>query len=60
MVSVAIWIAKDNDRLKDSRVVLSEVAPKPWRLTKVEEALRGKNLESSLIESALEAELATA
>lgn len=60
LVSVAVWMIKEGNLAKDLQIVLGGVAPKPWRLTELEESLRGENIDTSLIDQALKKVLATA
>jgi xanthine dehydrogenase YagS FAD-binding subunit len=41
LVSVAVVLEMDRDRIKDARIAFGGVAHKPWRATKAEDALRG-------------------
>jgi len=42
LVSAAVGLDIANQRIRDARVALGGVGPMPWRLTHVEDALRGK------------------
>jgi xanthine dehydrogenase YagS FAD-binding subunit len=42
LVSAAVGLDIANHQIRDARVALGGVAPMPWRLTHVEDALRGK------------------
>jgi xanthine dehydrogenase YagS FAD-binding subunit len=44
----------------DGRVVLSGAAPVPWRSAEVEQAIRGKELDSKVIAAAAQAAVAGA
>ena len=60
LVSVAAAVALDGDGIKDLRLALGGVAPKPWRAWKAEAALRGQHLSVANFRSAVDAELADA
>lgn len=60
LVSVAAAIELDGDTVKDVRLALGGVAPKPWRARKAEAALKGKPATADAFRSAAEAELADA
>ena len=49
-----------NNKIKAARVALGGVAHKPWRATKAESALVGKNPKEETFRDAAEAELAAA
>jgi xanthine dehydrogenase YagS FAD-binding subunit len=44
LVSVAVGLDVAGNEIRDARIVLGGVAPMPWRLPRVEEALRGKRV----------------
>jgi xanthine dehydrogenase YagS FAD-binding subunit len=44
LVSVAIGLDLDGRQIRDARIALGGVAPKPWRLSEAEQALRGVSL----------------
>ncbi len=46
MVGAAIMVAMADGKVRTARVVLSGVAPAPWRSTEAEEALVGKSLDA--------------
>ena len=53
LVGVAVILILDSDEVcKDIKIVLGAVAPTPIRAKKAEEILRGKKIESALIEKA--------
>lgn len=53
LVSVAVWLQRDDDRIHDVRIALGAVAPRPMRATRAEEILRGQLFnETNLKESA--------
>jgi len=57
LVSVALQLVMDGDMVRDARVVLGGVAPRPWRLPQAEKALRNQHKSPAVISEA--AELAT-
>ena len=57
LVSTAVVLELDGDRVADVRIAWGGVAHKPWRATRAEEALRGSTLTPASIRSALDAEL---
>ena len=60
LVSVAAAIELDGDTVKDLRLALGGVAPKPWRAWKTEAALKGQSATTEAFRAAAEAELAGA
>lgn len=46
LVSAAAAVALDGDRIREARLALGGVAPKPWRLRAAEEALTGAALDA--------------
>jgi len=50
VVSVALIITKEGNECKNMKLVLGGVAPKPWRVEKAEDFLKGKTLSESTIE----------
>ncbi|MEJ8852304.1 xanthine dehydrogenase family protein subunit M [Variovorax rhizosphaerae] len=60
LVSVAAAIEVDGHTVKDVRIALGGVAPKPWRAWKAEKALRGQPATAESFRAAAEAELAAA
>jgi len=52
VVSAAVAGTVSGKTFRDMRIVLGGVAPIPWRLQKVEEALKGKNLTEDLVKLA--------
>ena len=60
MVSVAVTATVAGDTLKDVKIALGGVAPKPWRALKAEAVLNGKSVTDDLLQKAGEAELADA
>jgi xanthine dehydrogenase YagS FAD-binding subunit len=60
LVSVAAVLEIENGRVKDVRLALGGVAPKPWRAHKAEAALRGASATEAAFLAAAEAELADA
>ena len=55
LAGVALALRFDGRRVVDSRVVLSGAAPVPWRSTEVEQAIRGRQLNSTAIAAASKA-----
>jgi xanthine dehydrogenase YagS FAD-binding subunit len=60
LVSVAAVLELDEDIVKDVRLAMGGVAPKPWRAWKAEAALRGQPATKDSFRAAGEAELADA
>ena len=60
LVSVAAALELDGGTVKDVRIALGGVAPKPWRAWKAEDALRGQAATVESFRAAAEAELASA
>mgnify|MGYP003637265210 CR=1 FL=1 len=60
LVSVAVGLTMREDRVDAIGVAFGGIAPKPWRASRIEEALRGEWLSPSAIENAFEAEFAEA
>lgn len=60
MVSVAVAAKMSGDTISDIRVAYGGVAPKPWRATKAEEALKGKTLSDDVLLNAGQTEFANA
>jgi CO/xanthine dehydrogenase FAD-binding subunit len=54
VVSVAVWLVRDDNRVKDVRIALGGVAPRPVRVKKTEEAFVGEMLEERTIGEAAE------
>ena len=52
LVSVAMALAVDGDRVRDARIALGGVAPRPWRAHAAERALIGKELDAVAIAAA--------
>lgn len=53
LVSVAVWLERDGDKIRDVRIALGAVAPRPIRALRAEEILRGQIFnETNLKESA--------
>jgi xanthine dehydrogenase YagS FAD-binding subunit len=57
LVGVAAVIWRENDRVAEARLVLSGVAPVPWRAESAERVLSGAVLDEQVIERAAEAAL---
>jgi len=60
LVSAAVALDLDGDRIREARIAIGGVAHKPWRLTRAEATLRGAPLEASALRTALEADFAEA
>jgi xanthine dehydrogenase YagS FAD-binding subunit len=60
LVSVAAALSVENGAVKDIRLALGGVAPKPWRARRAEELLRGGQATEQAFRAAAEAELADA
>jgi xanthine dehydrogenase YagS FAD-binding subunit len=60
LVSVAAALELDGDTVRDVRLALGGVAPKPWRARRAEETLRGARATSESFRDAADAELADA
>lgn len=53
LVSVAVWLERDGEKIRDVRIALGAVAPRPLRAARAEEILRGQIFnETNLKESA--------
>jgi xanthine dehydrogenase YagS FAD-binding subunit len=55
LASVALALRVEGGRVREGKVVLGGVAPKPWRSTPVEEAITGKRLDAGRARRAGEA-----
>jgi xanthine dehydrogenase YagS FAD-binding subunit len=55
LVGVAMAIAFDKDKVSRARVVLSGVAPVPWRSKAVEDTITGRRLDAESIKLACDA-----
>ncbi len=60
LVSVAAALELDNGTVKEVRLALGGVAPKPWRAWKAEAALKGQPATEAAFQEAAEAELSEA
>ena len=60
ILNCAVWLERDNDHIKDARIAVGPGGGTPFRATQAEELLRGKPLNETTFESALEALLAQA
>jgi xanthine dehydrogenase YagS FAD-binding subunit len=60
LVSVAAALELEGDTVKDVRLALGGVAPKPWRASKAEAALKGRPATAESFRAAAEIELAAA
>jgi xanthine dehydrogenase YagS FAD-binding subunit len=52
LVSAAVGLDIDNGNIRDARVALGGVGPMPWRLPRVEDALRGQPAEPAVFQAA--------
>src|ERR671937_735764 len=52
LVSAAVALEMDGDRIRQARVALGGVGTKPWRAARVEAALAGASLEPEVLRSA--------
>jgi len=55
LVSLAVNLDLNGDKVQDARLTAGGVAPMPWRLESAESALRGQALDDTVIEKAAEA-----
>jgi xanthine dehydrogenase YagS FAD-binding subunit len=55
LVSCAVRLAMDGERVRDAHIVLGSVAPTPWRATAAEEVLAGQPLDAARIARAAKA-----
>ncbi len=60
ILNCAVWLERENDLIKDVRIAVGPGGGTPFRATQTEDTLRGKPLNETKIESALEALLAQA
>ena len=60
ILNCAVWLERDNDHIKDARIAVGPGGGTPFRATQAEDLLRGKPLNETTFESALEALLAQA
>ncbi len=53
IVSVAVWLQRDGEKIREARIALGAVAPRPMRAYRAEEILRGQSFnETNFKESA--------
>lgn len=52
LVSVAVWLQRDGDRVRDVRIALGAVAPRPLRAERAEEILRGQPMNEPTLKQA--------
>jgi xanthine dehydrogenase YagS FAD-binding subunit len=55
LVSAAVAMEVQHGTVQDIRIAAGGVAPKPWRLTEVEDAMRGNKLTPALLKTAADA-----
>ncbi|GAA3697478.1 xanthine dehydrogenase family protein subunit M [Nonomuraea antimicrobica] len=55
LVSVAVSLDMDGDAVREARIALGGVAPRPWRAVEAEAAVRGRRLDPDVLEAAAEA-----
>jgi carbon-monoxide dehydrogenase medium subunit len=60
ILNCAVWLGRENDRIKDIRIAVGPGGGTPFRATQAEDALREKPLNETTFESALGALLAQA
>lgn len=60
ILNCAVWLARETDIVKDIRIAVGPGGTTPFRATEAENTLRGKSLDDSTFESALEALLVQA
>lgn len=60
LVSTAVILDVENDVIRDARVALGGVAPRPWRSAAAEQALRGQRASSANFAAAAQAAMADA
>jgi xanthine dehydrogenase YagS FAD-binding subunit len=60
LASIATVIQKQNGRVVDARIVLSGIAPTPYRAVAAEEAIKGKTVDDTLARSAADRALQSA
>ncbi len=60
ILNCAVWLERENDMIKDIRIAVGPGGGTPFRATQAEDTLRGKSLNETTFESALEALLAQA
>jgi carbon-monoxide dehydrogenase medium subunit len=60
ILNCAVWLERENDTIKDIHIAVGPGSGTPFRATQAEDTFRGKPLNESTFESALEALLAQA
>ena len=60
ILNCAVWLARENDLIKDIRIAVGPGSSTPFRATQAEDSLRGHPLNKAIFESSLEALLAQA
>jgi carbon-monoxide dehydrogenase medium subunit len=55
ILNCAVWLARENDRIREIRIAVGPAAAVPFRATQAEETLRGESLTAEALQSALEA-----
>lgn len=54
IINMAIWLARDGERVADIRIAVGPAGPKPWRAASAEGALHGQTLNDQVVTQALE------
>lgn len=49
ILNLAIWLAREEERVADIRIAIGPAGPKPWRAAAAEAALRGEALDDRLV-----------
>jgi carbon-monoxide dehydrogenase medium subunit len=58
IINLAIWLERDNDKIKDIRIAVGPGAPTPWRARETEKILAGRLMNGETIQLAQESILA--
>lgn len=54
ILNLAIWLAREEGRVRDIHIAVGPAGPKPWRASAAEAALRGQTLEDQLVRHSLD------